>query len=284
MIMNIRSLLTILAGGAGSGPNAPCPQCGPHNFKEGDRVKVKSGIPVTNPKSGAKTLWKEGSIATINNVLPKVPGQDQMVGIESEKDQKQGKFGNMGYVKVQDITLHSPRSEHDLPVWTKSWSRNPIAPVHKRMDIQPVPEKQVIMRTKTADGARLTWVKPADEKEETIRSLKQIASEDHSMKGDFALIDKVKGIQDRVGTSRNTRIYDTSGMPAPYQTGRGTTLQVSSYLQKGRIRSITVEEQNYTTHAQRLSTMTFEYKNAAAAVGMLSSRYGIKTTLARLRS
>ncbi len=37
--MKLAGIITLHAGGKGSGPNAPCPQCGPHKYKVGDRVR-----------------------------------------------------------------------------------------------------------------------------------------------------------------------------------------------------------------------------------------------------
>src|ERR1700679_1952654 len=105
--MLLSSSIAIYAGGVGSGPNAPCPQCGPHGgINKGDKVKLNPAAVVRNPKSGAKTTFDPDTIAIVNNVLPKVGNADQMVGIVSEHDQKNGKYGNMGYVKMQDLTLH----------------------------------------------------------------------------------------------------------------------------------------------------------------------------------
>src|SRR5580692_3242887 len=149
--MNIQTTISIYAGGVGSGPNAPCPQCGPgHSFKEGDRVKLKQGALVSNPKSGAKNYFKPDSIAVVTSVLPKVGNQEQMVGVHSEEDQGEGKFGNLGYARMKDLILHQPAFDKNpfhktgsvkqgayVPAFDKSGKV--VAPDPHALTVKPVP-------------------------------------------------------------------------------------------------------------------------------------------------
>lgn len=324
--MNLTQSINIYAGGLGSGPNAPCPQCGPHGkeesgekfkgpkggpspeihkeagvplitktkeqkkslpsklyekhiqkqtviekhtaksasgttIKEGDTVKNKTEVKLWNQKTGDVDRIHPGSKLTVSNVLPKIGTGSQMISVVTKNHDPE-------YMQAKDVDLHK------------------TAPT-PNIEVEPVKKSQVISKFKTADGADVTWVKPHVEGE---KEQKDITERAHYQKGNFSLIDRVEGIQDRPGYTRVTRIYDTSGMPAHLQKGAGTTLWVDSYTQKGKIKEVVINEQNYTTYAQKTrGALTFSYKKgfgegAAKAVGMLKTRYGIKTTLARLRN
>ena len=292
--MNIESTIEIYAGGQGSGPNAPCPQCGPKGgVKEGDRVKFAKDHTVTST-GGAKYKFQPDTVAKVISVMPKIGHGDQMVGVLSEKDQKEGKFGNVGYVKMDDLILHEPRhSENPYSTpskMTRSGNFTPafdkqgkvIAPDPHAVVIKPVPKDQVIMHTITPDGASLTWIKTPQHTEEDI---KNISKEAHSLKGKFNLLSTVPaGELNNPGEKRVTRVYDTTRTPLESRSvNKGATVWVSGLTSGGKITGIHIKEQLYGKHAQIENTYEFKYKNAAAGIGMLKSRYGIVTSLKRLR-
>lgn len=287
--MNLQSTISIYAGGTGSGPTAPCPQCGPHGIGEGDKVKVKDGAHIIN-QGGSKMSFAPGTVATVVNILPKVGTADQMAGIISVKDQKDGKFGNMGHVKIDDLVLHQKMHEEalgKLPLFTKSWFKNPTVPEYKKQDIQPVSKKSVIMQTTTHDGAKLTWVKPQDEAKPSYKSMQQLSQEPHSLKGKFTRTVNAPGYDPELnekGTNRNASVYDTSKTPAESrEVNKGATVWVSTNTSGGKITGVSIKEANYVKPAARTNTIQFDYQNAAKAVGMLKQRYGISTSLAKMR-
>lgn len=291
--MNIEATIEIYAGGQGSGPNAPCPQCGPQGgIKEGDRVKFTKDHKVTST-GGAKYQFQPDTVAKVISVMPKVGHGDQMVGVLSEKDQKEGKFGNVGYVKMNDLILHEPRHSENpfstpgkiskgnyVPAFDKQGKV--VAPDPNAITIKPVPASQTIMHTTTADGASLTWIKSPRHTEEDI---KNISKEEHSLKGKFSLLSTVPaGELNNPGETRTTRVYDTTRTPLESRSvNKGATVWVSGITSKGKITGINIKEQQYGKHAQIENTYDFKYKNAAAGIGMLKSRYGIVTSLKRLR-
>ena len=280
MTMNLAesiNVFEILAGGQGSGPSAPCPQCGPHAIDKGDIVKTKAEVKMYNGKTGNIDTLPPGTKMTVLNVLPKVGTGDQMVSVNTKSHDPE-------YMKLADVTLHKPLHKplHQdelgkLPVWTHRWSRNPQAPANKAQDIQPVPKGQVISKFKTADGANVTWVRPSTDQPKEEKTLKEISQESHNLKGKFELTDSVQGL-DHV-----TKIYETTGSPAHLQTGSNGTVYVHTYADGNKIRGVVIQEQNSTNYGMKTrGIMSFDYRNTAKAVGMLKSRYGIKTTLTRI--
>jgi hypothetical protein len=297
--MNLQTAITLLAGGPGSGCHGP--NCG-RPIKEGDTVTMKPGTSSYHPKSGGKFEFPHGTELKVSNVMPKIGHSDQMVAVEPLHPVK-GLGGMVPYAKMSDLELQEShdsrtppvfstpskvsRSGNFIPVTDKSGHIVPPDP--NAISIKSVPKSQVIMQTKTSDGARLTWVKPKDETE----NIKNLSSEPHRLKGDFALISKVtKTVPapgEYQGEKRVSRIYDTSSMPAHLHQGPGASVQVDAYLSNGKIKGVNVTERNYTTSAQRVSQGTFEYRNTskdktqiAKSVGMLKQRYGIKTSLKNL--
>lgn len=259
--MNIIATIDVFAGGPGSGCHGD--NCGrpamEHKIEPGDKVKLKAPITVWNQKTGNNDTYHPGKVATVVNVLPKVFDADQMVSVQVHKNH------DAEYMKMKHIELHKPGNTDQVE------------------EIKPVRKGKTIAKFETKDGAQVTWVKPQDEPEHNIKSLMQQAEDPHRMKGSFALIDSMKGIQDRPGYIRVTKLYDTTGIPSHLQEGRNATLYVNTYSQKGAIKQVVIQEQNTTTYSQKSrGLLSFEYKNAAKAVGMLKERYGIKTTLVRL--
>jgi hypothetical protein len=285
--MNIIATIEIYAGGVGSGPNAPCPQCGPHSFKEGDRVKFKENHKITST-GGGKYQFKPDTVAKVISVMPKIGNASQMAGVISEHDQEEGKFGNVGYVKVDDLILHEPRhseSPYTSPSKVSKGNLIPsfdkqgkvIAPDPNKVTLKPVPKSQVIMHTTTNDGASLTWIKSHETSE---KDLKDLSEKSHYLKGKFALVTSVPayGV---VKENKTTRVYDTS---KGQDVDKGSTVWISGSVKGGKITGVNVREQNYSKYGQiEHAAYNFQYKNAAAAIGMLKSRYGITTTLKRLR-
>ena len=277
--MNLASALLIYAGGQGSGPNAPCPQCGPHSkhASAGDTVVLKAPVIMYNQLSGDNVTVPSGTRATVVHVLPKVGTSDQMVSVNVKDHDPE-------HVPMHSLEVVQTRNEDDLPGWTKQYTRNMHVPGNKFLNITPVPKSQTIMHTTTADGAKVTWIKPKEESEPSPKSLKELSTTPHRLKGDFQLLNTVPAGQlNNPGLNRTVRVYDTKGLPTPYVQGKGSTVFVSALTNRGKISGITVKEQNYTTHGELLGTITFDYKNAAKAVGMLKSRYGISTSLNSLR-
>jgi len=264
--VHVQPVRTMNAGGQGSGPTAPCPQCGPHhskNIEPGDLIRFNRAVTVQTPW-GDQT-YKKDTAAYVLHVLPKIGNADQMLSVNVAMP---GALHILeGYhVKMDDVRLDKKGNPN-------------IAP----QAVSVAKKSETITKFKTTDGAQVTWVKRRDDPEPDVKTLKDISREEHYLKGKFAITDSVKGKQDRPGTTRITKIYDTSGMPAPYQQGSGATVWVNTYMQKGGIKNVVVQEQNYTTHAFKTrGLLTFDYKNAAQAVGMLKDRYGIKTSMKRL--
>lgn len=258
-----------------------------NNINVGDKVTLVPGAKVMNPKTGEKYELKPGSKLKVLNILPTVGNADQMASVHSETKQNRSALEGVrenAYARIADLQLHTKVHEdafEKMPVWTKSWSRNPQSPINKAQDIQPVPKSQVIMRTKTNDGADLTWVRPKEESEGDARAL---SSRPHGLRGRFSQTSAVPaGELDRPGYDRKTRIFDTTGMPTYLQTGSNSSVSVSTYRKGGAIRDIVIKEQNTTTYGHMTSAAKFSYTNAAAAVGMLKKRYGIKISLSRLQ-
>jgi len=261
--MNLFDTINVHAGGQGSGPTAPCPQCGPsggkHKLEEGDFVKLKAPISVWNQKTGNNDTYPPGKVARIVNILPKVGDSPQMISVNVHK------YHDPEYMKMEDVELHKPGSKEQVE------------------DIKPVRKGMIIAKFKTADGADVTWVRSKEEKESDPKTMKQMSTDQHRLKGQFGLITSVPGKQDRPGYNRVTKLYDTSQMPAHLQKGAGAVVYVNTYSRKGAIKSVVIQEQNYTTYANKSrGLLSFSYKNAAQAVGMLKSRYGITQRLSRL--
>lgn len=290
--MNIEATIELYAGGQGSGPTAPCPQCGPHHINEGDRVTFKDDHTITSV-GGGKYKFKPGTTAKVVSVMPKIGNADQMASVLSDQDQKEGKYGNVGYVKVSDLVLHearnvvSPYSQQTGKVnrkgdYTPAFDKSGkvVAPDPRSIQIKPVQKSQVLMHTTTNDGASLTWVKSPQTSEAEAKNLSE---QDHILKGKFKLL-TATGVKDTDGQNRVTRVYDTTHTPLESRSvEKGTTVWISSKTSGGKITAITIREQNYAMHSQKTSMAQFEYKNAAAAVGMLKTRYGINTSLKKLR-
>lgn len=265
--MQLISTLDLYAGGQGSGPTSPCPQCGPHhgNIEHGDLVRFNRPVTVTTPY-GPQT-YKKDTAAYVLHVLPKIGNADQMLSVNVAMP---GALNILEghHVKMDDVRLDKKGNPN-------------IAP----QAVSVAKKSETLVKFKSNDGADVTWVKRRDEPEPDPKTIKQLAGEEHYLKGKFAIVDSVKGKQDRPGTSRITKVYDTSSMPAPYQKGSGATVWVNTYKQKGAIKNIIIQEQNYTTYAFKTrGILTFDYKNAAQALGMLKQRYGIKTTMNRLKT
>src|SRR5580692_6676461 len=195
------------------------------------------------------------------------------------------------YAKASDLELHTPAT--NISPWRQSSKMTPggnftpvldksghvVAPDPHALSIKPVPKDQVLMHTTTNDGASLTYVKTPQTSDQDARKL---SDQEHSLKGKFSLLTGVGVKED--GANRTTRVYDTTRTPLESRSvAKGTTVYVSSKTSGGKIIGIDIREQNQGTHAQKVSTATFSYKNAAAAIGMLKSRYGITTSLKRLR-
>lgn len=290
----------ILAGGAGSGPNAPCPQCGPSHsdhshspspardpISKGDQVRTKTEVTMFNKKNGNIDKVPAGTVMHVLNVLPKVGHADQMVSVDA------GKKYDAEYMKLSDVEMHkplkekfalNPKGDFDNPLFSKPGFK-PKTDEEKDADIKPVRKSDTIIKFQTADGANVTWVKPHGEQSEyTPKTMQELSTTAHPQKGNFSQIDVVKGIQDRSGYARVTRMYDTSNLPAYHQTKSGASVWVDSYVRKGSIKEVKVHEQSYVKYGNKIrGGITFSYKNSAQAVGMLKSRYGITTTLDKLR-
>lgn len=265
--MNGEHTLSIYGGGPGSGPNAPCPQCGPsHKLEVKDIVKLKKGDSLYNFKTGNVDKFGPGLKAVVVNVLPKVGDNPQMLKVNILSPGKKHEQDNFRYVKMNDVDLH------------KLGDRLQV------QNVKPVMKSKVLLKFKSKDGADVTWVRPHTDEEKDPETIKSMSQKEHYLKGEFDRLVTLKGIQDRPGYTRYSRIYETSVVPKHAQKGAGATVWVDAYTQKGKIKEVKISEQNYTTYAMKTrGIVVFSYKNAAEAVGMLNTRYGIKTTLARLR-
>lgn len=249
---------TILAGGPGSGCRGP--HCGrPHSIEPGDVVKLNKDVKFFNTKTSNFDLVKAGSKVVVVNVLHKV-NEDHMISVKP----KLSKYGDAEYVKMSDVTLHRPGNTDQVE------------------EIKPVPKSQVIVKTTTSDGADLTVVRPVEEQEKDPKTLADIAQEAHYLKGRFARLETVPGLQDRPGYKRVTRIYDVQGLPSHFHVGAGATVWVSKYTRGGKTKEIVIQEQNYTTYGIKTrGIMEWRYKNTGKALGMLKQRYGISYKLGR---
>lgn len=261
--MNVKQAIDVYAGGPGSGCHGD--NCGrPSKPDSGDIVKLKKGDTLWNTKTGNIDKFPPGLKAVVINVLPKIGSSDQMLKVTIQPPTKKHEADAMRYVKMDDVTLHSKGLINRAP----------------KSVTFPVSKNDVIMRTTvTTDGAKLTWVKPQNEPEKDIQTLKAIAKEPSYFKGKFGLMDKVAGAD-----GQTTRIYDTTkNVPASAwkkeggaaAAKSGVTVWVHRYADK-----VVVQEQQY----QRWSTksrgiMSFEYKNVGKAFGMLKQRYGISIPL-----
>lgn len=261
--MNIEQTIEVHAGGQGSGPNAPCPQCGPqgksHEMEPGDFVKLKKEITVWNQKTGHNDKYPPGKVVTLVNILPKIGTADQMVSLQVHKNH------DPEYFKMSDVEFHKVGNKEQVE------------------DIKPVRPGMVLIKFKTWDGANVTWVRSKEEKEKSGKTLVEISKTPHGMKDKFNLLDKIPGKQDRPGFKRSTFVYDTTPLKPHMQQGRGAVVWVSSYSKKGAVKEVVVQEQNHTTYGVKTRGMlSFNYKNSAQAVGMLKTRYGIKVKLSEL--
>lgn len=270
---------SILAGGVGSGPNAPCPQCGPQHkeIDEGDIVTLKKPVTLFNTKTGNNDNLPSGQKAIVLKVLPKIGSQDQMVKVNIQGPSKHHEE-SVEHVKMSEVELHksglthqvTPIGKQELPMFTKPGFK-PTSPAWKKLDIQPVRPSQVLMKTRTKDGANLTVVRSKDAKEETAKSLSTLASRPSPFKGTFTPVETVKGADNQI-----TRIYETHGASYAHEReGPGAVVWVHRYPSK-----LIIQEQSYLRWSQKKDgIMTFEYKNRAAGLGMLKKRYGIKIGL-----
>jgi hypothetical protein len=273
--MNLEQTISVLpileAGGSGSGPNAPCPQCGPHSgykstkghdIEEKDIVRINKPDSLYNFKTGNIDKFESGKLkGVVVNVLPKIGDNPSMVRVNILPPTKKHEQDNTRYFKISDVQLHK------------------LGNTDQVKDIKPVSKGKVISKFKTADGATVTWVKPQAVGEKEI---KDPTKEQHYLKGKFEQTESTKGLQDRPGYVRVTKIYDTTGMPNYFQKGSNSTVYVNTYSQKGAIKNVVIQEQNTTTYGQKTRFLSFSYKNAAAASGMLQSRYGITAKLKNL--
>src|SRR5579864_1636851 len=107
--MNLASTLDILdvhAGGQGSGPSAPCPQCGPHgdakNVEKGDLVRFNH--PVTVPTEWGPQTYKKDTAAIVMNILPKVGDADQMLAVRVAMAGA-SHIVESHYIKMSDVRL-----------------------------------------------------------------------------------------------------------------------------------------------------------------------------------
>lgn len=261
--MNLVGTLNIYAGGEGSGPNAPCPQCGPHKhgFEEKDIVKLKNPDTLYNFKTGNIDKFGSGLKAVVVNVLPKVGDNPQMVKVNIMPPTKKHEADQFRYFKADDLSLHKTEA---------------ISP-----EVSKVRPSQTLLKFKTSDGADVTWVKPQLQKEQTVKSLDDLSRDKHYLYGKFGAISRFdKPMQDRPGYSRVSRLYDTTIQKAYLTKGTNAVVWVDVYKQKGKIKDVKINEQNYTTYGTKTrGTITFSYKNAAKAVGMLKARYGITQKL-----
>jgi hypothetical protein len=259
--MNLLQAFSIYGGGIGSGPTAPCPQCGPkiaHKLESGDTVKTKAPVIMFNLKTGNNVTLPPGTKATVLHVLPKVADNPQLVSINVKGHDPE-------YMKHDDLEFHKLGDKGQAP------------------ELKPVRPSKTILKFKTADGADVTWVRPHVENEKDTKTLKDIAQEPHSLKGGFELTQSLKGIQDRPGYVRVTKVYETTGMPFYLQKGRNAVLYVNTYSQKNKIKNVVIQEQNLGQYGNKSSgVLSFDYKNTAAAVGMLKSRYGVIQQMKRL--
>src|SRR6266446_1504121 len=107
--MNGEQTISIYGGGAGSGPSAPCPQCGPgHKLEPGDIVKTKADVKLWNQKTGSIDTFPPGTKAKLVNVLHKIGTNDQMVSVTIKKHH------DPEYMKMKDVELHRPGNKEQV--------------------------------------------------------------------------------------------------------------------------------------------------------------------------
>lgn len=262
--MNVEQTINVYAGGPGSGCHGD--KCGRpriHQIEEKDIVKLKKADSLWNTKTGNVDKFPPGLKAVVINVLPKVGSQDQLVKVTIQPPTKKHEADAMRYLKMEDVELHTPGVGNRTP----------------KSATFPVQSNQVIMKTVTSDGAKLTWVKPQNEPEKELQTLKDISKEASYYKGKFGLVDKVAGAD-----GQTTRIYDTTkNIPSSVLqreggsaiSKAGVTVWVHRYSDK-----VVIQEQQYARYSQKTrGIMSFEYKNIGSAFGMLKNRYGISIPL-----
>lgn len=248
------SELRIYAGGQGSGPNAPCPQCGPKHgnvgIKEGDVVKIKKPITVWNQKTGNNDTYHPGKKVIVLNVLPKVGHADQMISVQVHKHH------DAEYMKMNDVELHKS--------------------VGSTIEPEEVQKSKIKVQYISNDGAQVTVVKTNPEtKEYDPLTLQEMAQRASSFKGSFDRLEKVGNLPKEVAEeympdryeAHTSYIYDASK-----PNGTGTTVWVHRYPDH-----VTVQEQHYMKygHIDR-PLITWRYDNVEKARKMLSKRYSIK--------
>lgn len=259
-------LSELRAGGPGSGPNAPCPQCGPGSksgdgnvkapkapsavpIKEGDTVKIKKPISVWNQKTGNNDVYQPGKKVVVLNVLPKVGTADQMISVQVSRHH------DADYMKMNDVELHKSVGGTITP--------------------EPVPNSKVKVQYLSSDGAQVTVVKTPQNKEYDPQTLKEMAGRPSSFKGDFERLEKVVPVAKEIAEEYMPDKYEphTSYIfDASKESGVGATVWVHRYDDH-----VTVQEQHYTrfSHIDK-PLITWRYDNVEKARVMLSKRYSIK--------
>jgi len=259
-LMEAISISELMAGGPGSGPTAPCPQCGHHGstgIHEGDIVRIQKPLTVWNQKTGNNDTYPVGKRVTVINILPKIGTASQMIAVQAHKNH------DPEYMKMEDVKLHKS--------------------IGKTIEPEPVPKSQVIQKFTSNDGSSMTYVKTPQTREYDPRTLKDLANQTSRYKGKFDQVEKVDGADGNI-----TRLYDTSKVPsdawgregAPTAAPRpGVTLWVHRYSDH-----VTIQEQSYLRWGQKASgIISWTYKNIGMAFGMLKKRYGISIPLSRER-
>jgi len=162
-----------------------------HTTEPGDIVKLLPGG-VVRHSMGPKQDVPAGHRFKVVNVMPKIGSNDQKVtitpikGIPKHLEKQYTYYADLHHLAL--VKKLDPDALGKLPAFTKPWFKDIQVPsVQKEFGIKPVPQSKVIMRTTTADGAKLTWVKPHVEGDPKPKDLNTLSQTAHSLKGKFDL-------------------------------------------------------------------------------------------------
>lgn len=265
--MNLASTIRILAGGSGSGPTAPCPQCGPHGkttqYREGDKVRILKPLRIYNDKTSNFKTIQPGKVGKVELVLPAIGHNSEMIKI------KFGRNFTEEYVPTGDVEFHRIAGKPLDPGGGK-----------RQIKSKPLDEKDAQMKVKIPTGGRYGLVKP-DEGPRDSRGVTNFENRAHPMKGQYEEIDKVTGFSDtQAHPDQNLRTFIYEAKDA--DTGKGSVVWVHRYSddKTGKVKQTVIGEVNYKDSNFRYSApKQFTYKNPALAFKTLRDRYGIQMKL-----
>lgn len=269
--MNLASTLELYAGGPGSGPTAPCPQCGPHSgrqpkYQEGDWVRILRPTQALSAvqKKGSQNLLvyprartgtrMPGEIGKVVKVLPAVGHNQEMVQLTF------GKKGETEFVPIKDVEFYKGAGKVMDP----------------QIQSKPMSDRQAQRKADLPEGGRYGQAKPLSDQRPT-RNAPNYEGREHPLKGMLEPVDQVMGFsdnQDHPGQNLKSFIYQ-----ADKPDGGGSVVWVHRYSDEvsGKVSNTVIAEVNYTDNKFKYGTpKEFSYKNPVMAFKTLRDRYGIQ--------